>query len=56
LHELPERPDAVLARGLPFKVNPGNLLTSTPPQITSCEEMDKALDIISRCFGDVENR
>lgn len=42
-----------LDRGLSFKTAMGNVLTLTPPLVTTREDMDRALDIIDECLGEV---
>ncbi len=39
-----------LSRGLSFKTTMGNVLTLTPPLVTTFAEMDRALDIIDECL------
>ncbi len=41
---------AALSRGLSFKTTMGNVLTLTPPLITTREEMGRALDILDECL------
>lgn len=41
---------AALDRGLSFKTSMGNILTLTPPLITTAEQMDQALDILEDCL------
>jgi len=43
-----------LDKGLSFKTTMGNVLTLTPPLITTRTQMDFALDTISECLGDAE--
>jgi len=43
-----------LDQGLSFKVTMGNVLTLTPPLITTEEEIDKALQIIEDAISEVE--
>ena len=43
-----------LARGLSFKTTMGNVLTLTPPLITTIEQMDRALDIVDACLAEEE--
>jgi len=43
-----------LSRGLSFKTTMGNVLTLTPPLITTREQMDDALDIIEHCLIEEE--
>ena len=43
-----------LERGLSFKVTMGNVLTLTPPLVTTQEDMDRALDIIEEAIGEEE--
>jgi 4-aminobutyrate aminotransferase len=43
-----------LERGLSFKTTMGNVLTLTPPLITTEADMDWALDIIDACLDDEE--
>jgi (R)-1-hydroxy-2-aminoethylphosphonate ammonia-lyase len=45
---------AALSRGLSFKLSMGNILTLTPALIITRKEMDRALDIIDVCIGEVE--
>jgi len=40
-----------LSRGLSFKTTMGNVLTLTPPLITTTEQMDAALDILDECLA-----
>ncbi|MFH1718263.1 MAG: aspartate aminotransferase family protein [Planctomycetota bacterium] len=42
-----------LAKGLNFKVTMGNIITLTPPLTITQKEMDRALDILDECLGDV---
>ena len=39
--------------GLSFKTTMGNVLTLTPPLITTIAQMDEALDIIDQAVGEV---
>jgi len=39
-----------LARGLSFKTTMGNVLTLTPPLVTTIAQMDAALDILEHCI------
>ena len=52
-----DRAEAVLyhalSRGLSFKTTMGNVLTLTPPLITTLEDMDRALDILELCLAAV---
>jgi 4-aminobutyrate aminotransferase len=41
---------AALSRGLSFKTTMGNVLTLTPPLITTHEQMGQALDILDQCL------
>ena len=41
-----------LSRGLSFKTTMGNVLTLTPPLITTQPQMDQALDILERCLAE----
>ena len=41
---------AAYDRGLSFKLTMGNVITLTPPLITTPEQMDMALDIIGECL------
>lgn len=43
---------AALSRGLSFKTTMGNVLTLTPPLITTHAQMDAALDILDDCLGE----
>jgi 4-aminobutyrate aminotransferase len=47
---------AALSRGLSFKTTMGNVLTLTPPLITTREQMGQALDILEQCFTDIANK
>ena len=40
-----------LSRGLSFKTTMGNVLTLTPPLITTREQMGQALDILEQCLA-----
>jgi 4-aminobutyrate aminotransferase len=42
-----------LERGLSFKTTMGNVLTLTPPLITTAEQMDAALDIVEAAISGV---
>ena len=42
---------AALSRGLSFKTTMGNVLTLTPPLITTHAQMDAALDILDACLS-----
>jgi 4-aminobutyrate aminotransferase len=44
---------AAMSRGLSFKTTMGNVLTWTPPLITSHEQMSHALDILDQCLREV---
>ena len=44
---------AALSRGLSFKTTMGNVLTLTPPLITTREQMGQALDILDDCLSEV---
>ena len=41
-----------LSRGLSFKTTMGNVLTLTPPLVTTIAQMDDALDILDACLVD----
>ncbi len=43
---------AALSRGLSFKTTMGNVLTLTPPLITTREQMGQALDILDLCLAE----
>ncbi|MEH6403409.1 MAG: aspartate aminotransferase family protein [Sneathiella sp.] len=43
-------------KGLSFKTTMGNVLTLTPPLITTKDQMDFALDILEEAIADVSNR
>lgn len=45
-----------LDAGLSFKTTMGNVLTLTPPLITTREQMDFALDILEKAISEVSNR
>jgi 4-aminobutyrate aminotransferase len=42
-----------LERGLSFKVTMGNVLTLTPPLVIAEAELDRGLDILEACIGEV---
>ncbi|MCX7249846.1 MAG: aspartate aminotransferase family protein [Burkholderiales bacterium] len=44
---------AALSRGLSFKTTMGNVLTLTPPLITTREQMGQALEILDECLADL---
>ena len=44
---------AALSRGLSFKTTMGNVLTLTPPLITTREQMGQALDILDECLSEI---
>jgi len=44
---------AALSRGLSFKTTMGNVLTLTPPLITTHAQMGTALDILDECLAEV---
>lgn len=44
---------AAMSRGLSFKTTMGNVLTWTPPLITTHGQMAQALDILDQCLSDV---
>ncbi len=41
-----------LDKGLSFKITMGNVLTLTPPLVTSSGEMDAAIDILDACLAE----
>ena len=43
---------SALSRGLSFKTTMGNVLTLTPPLITTVAQMDAALDILDECLAE----
>jgi 4-aminobutyrate aminotransferase len=43
---------SALSRGLSFKTTMGNVLTLTPPLITTREQMRQALDILDECLAE----
>jgi 4-aminobutyrate aminotransferase len=45
---------AALSRGLSFKLAMGNILTLTPPLVTTRDEMDQAIAILDAAIGEVE--
>lgn len=47
---------SALDKGLSFKLTMGNILTLTPPLVISKEEIDRAIDIIDECIGEVESK
>jgi len=47
---------AALTKGLSFKITMGNILTLTPPLTITKEQMDKALDILDECIGEVSKQ
>jgi 4-aminobutyrate aminotransferase len=42
-----------MSRGLSFKTTMGNVLTWTPPLITTREQMAQALQILEQCLQEV---
>ena len=46
---------AALSRGLSFKTTMGNVLTLTPPLITTRAQMGQALDILDECLSQVSD-
>ena len=46
---------AALSRGLSFKTTMGNVLTLTPPLITTRNQMCQALDILDECLSEVSS-
>ncbi|OIP07828.1 MAG: hypothetical protein AUK49_13580 [Betaproteobacteria bacterium CG2_30_68_42] len=44
---------AALSRGLSFKTTMGNVLTLTPPLITTQAQMGQALDILDRSLCEI---
>jgi 4-aminobutyrate aminotransferase len=42
---------AALDRGLSFKTTMGNVLTLTPPLVTTAQDMDRALGILEECLA-----
>jgi 4-aminobutyrate aminotransferase len=51
-HEVAERIlYRALDRGLSFKTSMGNVLTLTPPLVTTAEDMDRALAILEECLA-----
>lgn len=46
---------AALSRGLSFKTTMGNVLTLTPPLVTTLGQMDQALDILEECLAEVSH-
>ena len=46
---------AALSRGLSFKTTMGNVLTLTPPLITTREQMGQALDVMEECLCEVSS-
>ncbi len=47
---------AALSRGLSFKTTLGNVLTLTPPLITTRAQMGQALDILDECLAELGRR
>ena len=45
-----------LEEGLSFKNSMGNIITLTPPLIVTDDQLDRALDIIEQCIGEVANK
>ena len=45
-----------LSHGLSFKTTMGNVLTLTPPLVTTREQMDHALDILDACLAEERGR
>ena len=52
-----DKAEAILYRalelGLSFKISMGNVLTLTPPLITTIKQMDEALDIVETCLNEL---
>jgi 4-aminobutyrate aminotransferase len=46
---------AALSRGLSFKLTMGNILTLTPPLVTTREQMDQAIAILDGAIQEVES-
>lgn len=44
---------SALEKGLSFKLTMGNIMTLTPPLTITLDEMDRALDILDACLGEV---
>ena len=44
-----------LDRGLSFKLTMGSILTLTPALVITQAEMDRAIDVIDQCLGEVKN-
>lgn len=44
-----------LDRGLSFKLTMGSILTLTPALVITQAEMDRAIDVIDQCLGEVNN-
>ncbi len=42
-----------LERGLSFKITMGNVLTLSPPLTIEQSDLDRALDILDECLGEV---
>ncbi len=42
-----------LSKGLSFKLTMGNIVLLVPPLTISYEELDRALDILEECFGEI---
>ena len=42
-----------LDRGLTFKVTMANVLTLSPPLVIARDDLDRALDIVDACLGEV---
>ncbi|HUU17874.1 MAG TPA: aspartate aminotransferase family protein [Sedimentisphaerales bacterium] len=45
---------SALGKGLNFKVTMGSIITLTPPLTITKQEMDRALNILDECLGEVE--
>lgn len=46
---------AALTKGLNFKLTMGNIITLTPALTITRPEMDRAIDILDECFGEIEH-
>lgn len=44
---------SALVRGLSFKLTMGNIITLAPPLTITQDQMDKALEILRQCFGEL---